>query len=335
MSKAMRVPPDELRAIASDLVRMSAETDHIRGEVRHQWARLDRGWQSYARGDVDGQYRETMREIERMALMLQQMAEALVKTADLIEEADREAAGLFELNDAMAGSNKPPGLVIPSRHTIPTQLPPPIVGLTPLLYRLAIRELYKAVSVPGLPQDLIDNYVNEGDDINLTPEQMLECNPYISIANSNQFDDEYLELLAKGGGAKEITISGPAVAGTNGTLGQFTVNYTGTLTVDAKGNWSFDGDVDFYDVWDFDPKEGGEGRSVIGEIKVRITAEILPGTPFEIHSDQLHVTQSNSDSLVKFTDHPNYIPQPVIDPITETLSPILGEVQPEMEKEVR
>jgi len=41
MSKAMRVPPDELRATASDLVRMNGETDHIRGEVRHQWSRLN------------------------------------------------------------------------------------------------------------------------------------------------------------------------------------------------------------------------------------------------------------------------------------------------------
>jgi len=85
---------------------MSAETDHVRGEVRHQWSRLDHGWQSYARGDVDGQYRETVREIERMALMLQQMAEALVKTADLIEEADREAAGLFELSEMEISSSK-------------------------------------------------------------------------------------------------------------------------------------------------------------------------------------------------------------------------------------
>ena len=100
---------------------MSAETDHVRGEVRHQWSRLDHGWQSYARGDVDGQYRETVREIERMALMLQQMAEALVKTADLIEEADREAAGFFSLEEAQTGSGKAPGLtrMMPDDSTIP------------------------------------------------------------------------------------------------------------------------------------------------------------------------------------------------------------------------
>jgi len=123
MSKAMRVPPDELRAIASDLVRMSAETDHVRGEVRHQWSRLDHGWQSYARGDVDGQYRETMREIERMALMLQQMAEALVKTADLIEEADREAAGFFDLRPAEG--------VQPATRIV-ASTPPPLGYTTPL-----------------------------------------------------------------------------------------------------------------------------------------------------------------------------------------------------------
>ncbi|HDQ73281.1 MAG TPA: hypothetical protein ENN19_14490 [Chloroflexi bacterium] len=66
---------------------------------------------------MDGQYRETMREIERMALMLQQMAEALVKTADLIEEADREAAGLFSLEEAQTGfCSYSPALRRPSRH---------------------------------------------------------------------------------------------------------------------------------------------------------------------------------------------------------------------------
>jgi len=54
-----------------------------------------------------------MREIERMALMLQQMAEALVKTADLIEEADRGAAGFFDLEKTQTSSGKPPGLAAP------------------------------------------------------------------------------------------------------------------------------------------------------------------------------------------------------------------------------
>jgi len=49
-----------------------------------------------------------------MALMLQQMAEALVKTADLIEEADRGAAGFFELGQIKIGSGKPPGLASPA-----------------------------------------------------------------------------------------------------------------------------------------------------------------------------------------------------------------------------
>jgi len=42
-----------------------------------------------------------------MALMLQQMAEALVKTADLIEEADREAAGFFDLDLTRQVGTKP------------------------------------------------------------------------------------------------------------------------------------------------------------------------------------------------------------------------------------
>jgi len=41
--------------------------------VRHHWGQLDAGWQSYARAGVDAQYEETVREIERMGVMLEQL----------------------------------------------------------------------------------------------------------------------------------------------------------------------------------------------------------------------------------------------------------------------
>ena len=58
-----------------------------------------------------------------MALMLQQMAEALVKTANLIEEADREAAGLFDLRPAEG--------VQPTTRIV-ASTPPPLGYTTPL-----------------------------------------------------------------------------------------------------------------------------------------------------------------------------------------------------------
>ncbi|HNT78769.1 MAG TPA: WXG100 family type VII secretion target [Anaerolineae bacterium] len=71
MNDIMRVSPEELRAAANDLLQLSGEVSHVQSTVRHHWGRLDAGWQSYARAGVDAQYDETVREIERMALMLE------------------------------------------------------------------------------------------------------------------------------------------------------------------------------------------------------------------------------------------------------------------------
>jgi len=71
MSDLLRVLPEELRAAANDLLQLSGEVSHVQSTVRHHWGRLDAGWQSYARAGVDAQYDETVREIERMALMLE------------------------------------------------------------------------------------------------------------------------------------------------------------------------------------------------------------------------------------------------------------------------
>jgi WXG100 family type VII secretion target len=93
--KAMRVLPEEMRATAGNLGGLSGDTSQVQHRLRRNWGRLDSGWQSYTRGSVDGHYRKAMREVDRMAAMLEQMGQALHKTADLIEEADQAAVGLF------------------------------------------------------------------------------------------------------------------------------------------------------------------------------------------------------------------------------------------------
>jgi len=136
MSDLMRVPPEELRAAASDLLQLSGEVNHVQRAVRHHWGRLDAGWQSYARAGVDAQYEETVREIDRMALMLEQLGAALVKTADIIETADRDAAAFFTVEEAQMGGGKAPGLAKMLPDGIPPQpqrppTPTPIPTLTP------------------------------------------------------------------------------------------------------------------------------------------------------------------------------------------------------------
>ncbi|HNT78767.1 MAG TPA: WXG100 family type VII secretion target [Anaerolineae bacterium] len=110
MSDLLRVLPEELRAAANDLLQLSGEVSHVQSTVRHHWGRLDHGWQSYARAGVDAQYEETVREIERMALMLEQLGAALVKTAEIIAAADRDAAAFFAVEEVKPGGGKAPGL---------------------------------------------------------------------------------------------------------------------------------------------------------------------------------------------------------------------------------
>jgi hypothetical protein len=164
---------------------------------------------------------------------------------------------------------------------------------------------------------------------------MLEINPHIKIQNSPNFEDIYRSLAIQGGGSTNVDFSGPAVAGTNGTLGAFTVNYKGTLDVGKTGDWIFIGTVDFYDFWDFDPRGDGKGRSVIGEVKVRITNKVLPGKPFDVTSELLSAGQSSYDNLMTYPNYPSFSPQWVTDPFTKRWSPLLEKVYPLLEKWVR
>lgn len=157
----------------------------------------------------------------------------------------------------------------------------------------------------------------------LTTQEAIDTNPIISIKASPAFGQALSDLEQAGGGSINIRFSGPGGSLTNGTLGNFTANYVGELTGTGPDSWDFNGQVDFYDYWDFDPKPEGSGRSKVGELKVRITAAILPGKPFDITSDPLRVSQTNLDPYVNFLDYPKYAPTPVIDPLSRWLGRLL------------
>ncbi|MBN1877935.1 MAG: hypothetical protein JXA33_27185 [Anaerolineae bacterium] len=59
---------------------------------------------------MDAQYHETTREIARMAAMIDQLAQALAKTANALETADRDAAAFFTVEEVKTGGGKAPGL---------------------------------------------------------------------------------------------------------------------------------------------------------------------------------------------------------------------------------
>ena len=160
-----------------------------------------------------------------------------------------------------------------------------------------------------LPRKFLNNYMDDtGNPITLTVQEMTDINPRVDMTKSPGFVAELKALrtqlvssaTANNGQAfpqmKYIEVSGPGQAMTNGTLGNFTIRYKGTLTVSPDGTWSFIGTMTFHDYWDFDPKPfGGSGRSTAGEIKTRVAATALAGSPFSIDSVPAPIFQTGSD----------------------------------------
>ena len=149
-----------------------------------------------------------------------------------------------------------------------------------------------------LPRKFLNNYMDDtGAAIKLTQQEMIDCNPIVDLNNSKPFLAEVAALKTKKGGTKAIAVSGWGGALTNGTLGNFTINYKGNVTVTASGDWNFSGTMNFHDYWDFDPKpfNSGSGRPIPAEIKVRVANTALPGQPFDINSVDVPVSQKSGD----------------------------------------
>ena len=160
-----------------------------------------------------------------------------------------------------------------------------------------------------VPRRLLNNYMDDtGATINLSLAEMIGCNPVVDVKRSPAFMGAV--GLLRGGGSTHINFSGWGGALTNGTLGNFTINYAGTLVVSTAGNWSFNGMMNFYDYWDFDPKPfgSGSGRPVPAEIKVRVASAALPGRPFNVTSVTAPIRQTNTDRLATWGAIPTAAP---------------------------
>ena len=135
----------------------------------------------------------------------------------------------------------------------------------------------------GLPSKLLLHYMyGSGRPFHLSLAQMQECNPAFTFEPKSQ------EL--KTPGSRRIHSSTTAVALLNGTLGQFTVRYSGDLTVSAGGSWRFVGRMLFFDFYDFDVHLGSSGRSSWGNLASGVGSTI-DGTPFAVISEQVAVHQ--------------------------------------------
>ena len=152
-----------------------------------------------------------------------------------------------------------------------------------------------------LPRKFLNNYMDDtGDEITLTQQEMIDCNPIVNLTRmrSRALQNAVASLRSTGGGTQPLSGAGYGGARTNGTLGNFTINYSGDLTVSAGGDWSFLGTMNFYDYWDFDPKpfSSGSGRPAFAEIRVRAAAYGLPGRPFHIRSVETTVSQTSGQT---------------------------------------
>jgi hypothetical protein len=148
-----------------------------------------------------------------------------------------------------------------------------------------------------LPRKFLNNYMDDtGTAIILTQQEMQDCNPIVDIRRSPAFMSQVARLQAAGGGTEPVDVRGWGGAMTNGTLGNFTIKWRGSVTVEASGSWAFNGTIEFYDFWDFDPKGSGSNRPLPAEIKVRTANALLPGQPFHIHSVQAPASQASGNS---------------------------------------
>lgn len=172
------------------------------------------------------------------------------------------------------------------------------------MYRKFVCAIFKLCFSHYLPKAFLDRYTdNSGAEFKLSEQQMADVNPVVDIRLTHGPDGmpirnpEFAEALnqLEHGGSAEIQIQrGWGGTLTNGTLGHFTIRYQGTLTVtldrDENPLWYFNGQMDFYDKWNFDPSSH---RHETAEAKVRLANAILPGKAFEITSVRVNVQQGN------------------------------------------
>lgn len=150
-----------------------------------------------------------------------------------------------------------------------------------------------------LPRKFLNNYMDDtGRRITLSRKEMEDCNPIVDLRRSQAFQTALSSLQSGNGGVRVLSITGWGGAMTNGTLGNFTIHYDGTLAVQPTGGWTFIGTMWFEDYWDFNT--GGPNRPWQAELKVRVANLALPGKPFPIDSVRVAVQQTDSDSRAQW-----------------------------------
>lgn len=167
---------------------------------------------------------------------------------------------------------------------------------------------FKAVFSEALPKKFIDHYANgNGKPYTLNRNEAVDIKSVptglkgIVAADKEKFDN----LIAGAKKGSKITLpEGYSIQGgatTGGTLGRFTTNLTGTITIDKNNatKWSFEGTMQFNDTWDFKTNAVTDKdlqRSEWGDIQTKIGGKFLPGQGFKVTSEVMPVKQTSSDA---------------------------------------
>ena len=151
-----------------------------------------------------------------------------------------------------------------------------------------------------ISKKMLRQYIfGKGSTLNLSEREMIDCNPYIDITRSANFRTSLVAATKTPGKDASIDFKLLGFALTNGTLGNFTVHVRGTLRAAPDGSWKVVGKMNFYDKYDFDPKDfETSGRSFQGELKTRFGHYFIPGDPYEVTSVDTEFSQTPSDKTV-------------------------------------
>lgn len=194
-----------------------------------------------------------------------------------------------------------------------------------------------------LCKDLINHYCHgNGVEFCLTSLGMEQCNALIDFGNDKR-SPQFLrfvngmgaEIARNAGGdparlqeSIESDVSFTMLGGcnTSGTLGDFTAYAWGKLRVwnpntdGTNADWAFDGQMWWYDLWDFDKRaasaKGDPGRTSKGSWRTDV-GSLLVGQPFEIKSASVPVRQARAEAsganhYAKWKGNPDGKPMPVI-----------------------
>lgn len=134
-----------------------------------------------------------------------------------------------------------------------------------------------------------------GQELRLDAREAAALHPNVSLRAADGSEHPQLRQLLqamerRGLGEMPVRFTAPAVAHTFGTVGNFTVEYEGTLLRQPDGHWSFEGRMRFYDLVDFDRHEPGWSYR---ETACAVARLGLPGTSFEVRSEWMEVRQDS------------------------------------------